>query len=223
MTASQPRYVILLGPPGAGKGTQADLLEEKLGLPHVASGDLFREHLKNNTELGRQARAYMERGDLVPDDVTIAMVLERLSRPDCRVGAVLDGFPRTVEQAEALDMALAADGKGVSEVIDLQVSEQVLMERLTGRWICRQCQANYHLVFNPPKTPGRCDVCEGELYQRTDDKPETVARRLQVYFEQTYPLVDYYRQRDLLLKVDGEGTVEEVHRRILGVLNVAAE
>jgi len=136
---------------------------------------------------------------------------------------VLDGFPRTIEQARALDAALAADGKGVSEVIDLQVSEQVLMERLTGRWICRQCQTNYHLVFNPPKTPGRCDVCGGELYQRADDRPETVARRLQVYREQTYPLVDYYRQRGVLLKVDGEGTVEEVHRRILDVLDVAAE
>ncbi len=223
MTSSQPRYVILLGPPGAGKGTQADLLEQKLGLPHVASGDLFREHLEKDTELGRQARAYMERGDLVPDDVTIAMVLERLARPDCRNGAVLDGFPRTVEQAEALDAALAADGKGVSQVIDLQVSEQVLMMRLTERWICRQCQTNYHLVFDPPTTPGRCDACGGELYQRTDDQPETVARRLQVYWEQTYPLVDYYRKRGVLVKVDGEATIEEVHRCILAVLTVVAE
>lgn len=223
MDSTQPTYLILFGPPGAGKGTQAKLLEKKLGLPHVASGDLFREHLKNDTDLGQKARGYMERGELVPDDVTIAMVLERLSQPDCRDGAVLDGFPRTIEQAKALDSALEAEGKSVRRVLDLQVSRGALMERLTGRWICRDCQANYHTLFNPPRVPGRCDVCGGELYQRTDDQPETVARRLEVYFAQTRPLVDYYRERGVLVEVDGEGDIDVVHRRILDILSVAAE
>lgn len=228
MNSTQPTYLILLGPPGAGKGTQAGLLEKKLGLPHVASGDLFREHLKNDTALGREARGYMDRGELVPDGVTIAMVLERLSRPDCWEGAVLDGFPRTIEQAKALDSALEVEGNSVRRVVDLKVSRDALMERLTGRWICRDCQANYHTLFSPPKVAGRCDVCGGvpggggELYQRTDDQPETVARRLEVYFAQTRLLVEYYQQRGVLVEVDGEGDIDEVHRRILCVLGVVA-
>jgi adenylate kinase len=218
MAIAQPRYLIFLGAPGAGKGTQADLLEKRLGLPHVASGDLFRENLKNRTPLGLKAQGYMERGELVPDDVTIAMVMERLARPDCANGAVLDGFPRTVAQAEALDHRLADEDKHIEAVINLAVAPETLMARLTGRWICRNCQATYHLLHNPPKVAGRCDVCGGELYQRTDDQPETVARRLEVYFAQTAPLIDYYGERELLHEVNGAQDIEAVQRDILDVL-----
>lgn len=218
--STQPKYILLLGAPGAGKGTQAALLQERLGLPHVASGDLFRDNLKRETELGLKAKSYMERGELVPDDVTIAMVLERLSRPDTAKGALLDGFPRTIQQAEALDAALAAQGRKIEKVINFNVSEDALMARLTGRWICRNCQATYHTLYNPPKQPGLCDVCGGELYQRPDDTPETVANRLRVYFNQTRPLIDYYQKRGQLVDINGEQEIEQVQQDIVQALSM---
>jgi len=214
--------VVLLGPPGAGKGTQAEGLAERLGLVHVASGDLFREAVAAATPLGRQVQAYMERGELVPDGLTVRMVLERMAQPDCRAGVILDGFPRTVAQAEALDQALAAQGQQVDAVLLLTVPDEVVLERLTGRRICRNCQAPYHVSFNPPAVEGRCDRCGGPLYQRDDDREETVRRRLQVYHEQTAPLVSYYRERGLLREVDGRGDVEAVAERLVQALEAGA-
>jgi len=208
-------YLILLGPPGAGKGTQAERLERELHLPHVASGDLFRENLKNETELGLLAKEYMDRGDLVPDDVTIAMVRGRLQRPDCAQGAILDGFPRTQTQAEALDRMLADMGRRLDGVLYIAVPDDELVRRLSGRWICRQCQMPYHTIFSPPAKEGICDACGGELYQRDDDRPETVRARLKVYHQQTAPLIDYYRQAGLLVEVDGSGDIETVSTALL--------
>jgi adenylate kinase len=206
----EPRFIVLLGPPASGKGTQAARLREALGLPHVASGDLFRENLKNETELGLKAKVYMDRGELVPDDVTIAMVMERLNRPDCAGGALFDGFPRTIAQAEALDQALAERGHRISVVPYIAVPDEVLVERVSGRRLCRVCGEAYHVKFNPPKRPGVCDNDGGELYQRGDDKPETVRKRLQVYWEQTSPLIEYYRDRGMLVEVDGDQPIDAV-------------
>ncbi len=213
--------VILLGPPGAGKGTQAARLAERLGLAHVASGDLFREAVAAQTPLGQKAQGYMERGELVPDEIVVAMVLERLTRPDCRRGAILDGFPRTVAQAEALERDLSAQGKKADAVLLVNVPDEVVLERLTGRRICRNCQAPYHLTFHPPAQEGVCDRCGGALYQRDDDREETVRHRLRVYWEQTAPLISYYRQKRLLREVDGVGEVEEVGERLLRALEEA--
>ena len=206
----EPTYVILMGPPASGKGTQADRLHELLELPHVASGDLFRYNLKNETELGRKAKGYMDRGELVPDDITIAMVLDRLSQPDAQKGALLDGFPRTVVQAEALDDALAGEGYGIDLVLNIQVSEEELIARVTGRRLCRQCGASYHVKFNPPREAGVCDKCGGELYQRDDDTEEVARKRLDVYDAQTKPLIDFYQQEGLLINIDGEQSIDEV-------------
>jgi len=208
-------YLVLLGPPGAGKGTQAERLEKELRLPHVASGDLFRENLRHETELGRLAKTYMDRGDLVPDDVTIAMVRERLQRPDCEQGVILDGFPRTQAQAEGLDDMLADMGRALDGVLYIAVPDEELVRRLSGRWICRQCQTPYHTLFSPPAQEGVCDACGGELYQRDDDRPETVRARLEVYHQQTAPLIDYYRQAGLLVEVDGSGDIESVGAALL--------
>jgi len=207
---TQPKYIVLLGPPASGKGTQAAQLREALNLPHVASGDLFRENLKNETELGLKAKAYMDRGELVPDDVTIAMVMDRLSQPDCANGALLDGFPRTIAQAEALDQALAAEGHRISIVPNIVVPDDVLVERVAGRRICRVCGEAYHVKFNPPKQPGLCDNDGGELYQRDDDKPETVRQRLKVYWDQTSPLIDYYRKQGVLVEINGDQAIDAV-------------
>ena len=206
----EPKYIVLIGPPGAGKGTQAARLREALNLPHIASGDLFRENLKNETELGLKAKAYMDRGELVPDDVTIAMVVERLGRPDCANGALLDGFPRTIAQAEALDRALVGRRRKISVAPCVSVPDEVLVERLSGRWLCRVCGESYHTLFNSPRRPGVCDKDGGELYQRDDDKPETVRNRLKVYWEQTSPLIDYYRSRGVLVEVNGNQPIEAV-------------
>jgi adenylate kinase len=208
--AAEPKYIVLLGPPASGKGTQATRLRETLDLPHVASGDLFRENLKNETELGLKAKVYMDRGELVPDDVTIAMVMDRLSRSDCTSGALLDGFPRTIAQAEALDEALAAHGHKISLVPSIVVPDAVLVERVSGRRLCRVCGEAYHVRFNPPKQPGLCDKDGGELYQRDDDNPETVRQRLQVYWQQTSPLIDYYRNQGVLVEVNGDQSIDAV-------------
>jgi adenylate kinase len=208
--SEEPRYVVLLGPPASGKGTQATRLREELDIPHVASGDLFRENLKNETELGLRAKAYMDRGELVPDDVTIAMVMDRLSRPDCANGALFDGFPRTIAQAEALDEALAEHGHWISAVPYIAVPDDVLVERVSGRRLCRTCGESYHVRFNPPQIPGVCDKDGGALYQRDDDRPETVRKRLKVYWEQTSPLIDYYRDQGVLVEIDGDQSIDAV-------------
>ena len=219
MGASHNRiYLVLLGAPGAGKGTQAAFLSEDLNLAHVASGDLFREALAKETELGLLAKSFMDRGELVPDDVTIAMVMERLAKPDCTGGAVLDGFPRTIDQAVALESALSENGCGIDLVPYIKVSEEVLLARLAGRWTCRKCGAIYHQLFSPPKVTGVCDECGGELFQRSDDTPETQQRRIRVYFEQTSPLIEFFQQRNILVEIDGEQSVEEVRSALLGTV-----
>ena len=208
-------FIVLLGPPGAGKGTQAQRLSKQLGLPHISSGDIFRENLKQQTELGKLAQGYMNRGELVPDDVTIAMIEDRLARSDCANGALLDGFPRTPAQAKALGEILARLGGEVTCVPYISVEKQVLIDRLSGRWTCPECGHVYHEKFNPPQTSGQCDADGARLYQREDDKPETVRNRIEVYFQQTAPLIDHYRQEGLLVEVDGTLEIEKVTERIL--------
>lgn len=211
MNTPSPTYLVLLGAPASGKGTQAALLKEHLQLPHIASGDLFREHLNRKTELGRKARSFIDQGKLVPDDITIAMVMQRLEKPDTRRGAILDGFPRTIAQAQALDQALGSNGHRVSIVPFINVPDDVIIERVSGRLLCRRCGESYHLLFNPPKIPGVCDKCGGELYQRDDDKPETVRTRLAVFRDQTNPLIEYYRSQSVLVEVDGDQPIDDVH------------
>jgi len=187
------------------------MLSQLLDIPHVSSGDLFRDNLRRETPLGLQAKRYVEKGELVPDDVTVAMVQDRLNQPGCdSKGVILDGFPRTVEQARALEEVLQQDGKKMDVVVYIQVPEDVLVQRLVGRWICRSCQGVYHTLHNPPRTAAECDACGGELYQRSDDRPETIKNRLKVYFEQTLPLVDFYKERQLLREVDGQQDIETV-------------
>jgi adenylate kinase len=212
-------YIVLLGPPGAGKGTQAQFVSEKLNLPHISSGDIFRENLKKQTELGQKAKEFMNRGELVPDDITISMIRERLSRPDCGQGALLDGFPRTPGQAEALSSILEDFSGQVDAVPYIEVSEEELIERLSGRWTCRAQGHVFNEKYDPPEKPGVCDYDGSELYQREDDKPATVKRRIRVYFEQTQPLIDYYRKRDLLIKVNGEQSIEAVSADLLSALD----
>lgn len=214
-----PTFIVLLGPPGVGKGTQAKLLAEHLHLAHISSGDLFRENLKGQTELGKLAQTYMGKGNLVPDDVTIAMIRERLARPDCAAGAILDGFPRTTTQADALEKMLAEFGGKVSKVPYITASEKILVERLSGRWTCRANGHVYHDKNNPPKQANVCDIDGSELYQRDDDKSETVVRRIQVYLEQTAPLIVYYRQRGNLVEIDGTQNIEKVTKAFLSALN----
>lgn len=213
--------LVLLGPPGAGKGTQAALLSQRLGIPHVASGDLFREAMKKGTGWAKKAQAYIERGVLVPDEVTNAMIEKRLKEPDCAKGVILDGFPRTTEQARALEGILVERGKEIDRVLFIRVSEETLIERLSGRRTCRRCQANYHILFNPSQKEGVCDKCGGDLCQRSDDKEETVRRRFRVYTEETAPLIDYYRRQGLLTEIDGEQDIEGVQRNILSALTLS--
>ncbi len=210
-------FIVLLGVPGAGKGTQAKMLQEKLGIPQISTGDIFRYNLKNQTELGLLAKRYMDAGELVPDEVTIRMVEDRLAQEDCARGAILDGFPRNLEQAQALDEMTAPDG-GVSLVPLIEISDEEAMRRITGRRVCRQCGAVYHIEFNPPKHDMVCDRCGGELYQRDDDKPETVRNRLYVYYKQTSPLIGYYFCKGLLVRVDGSRPIEEVHQTLMHIL-----
>lgn len=211
-------YIVMLGPPGAGKGTQAQVVAEKMALPHISSGDIFRENLKNETELGERAKGYINRGELVPDDLTIAMIRERLSRPDCASGALLDGFPRTVAQAEALDAMLVDFDGQVDAVPYIKVPEKELIERLTGRWTCRAHGHVFHVKFNPPQQVGICDHDGSELYQREDDKVETVTRRIRVYHEQTQPLIDYYQHKNILLEIDGAQPIEAVTVSLMAAL-----
>ncbi|HBX70006.1 MAG TPA: adenylate kinase [Chloroflexi bacterium] len=212
------RFIVLLGPPGAGKGTQAKLVSGKLNMPHISSGDIFRENQKNKTELGNLAEGYISRGELVPDDVTIAMIKERLSRPDCVQGALLDGFPRTDAQAEALDEMLNDLDGQVIAVPYIKVAEEILIERLTGRWTCPTCSRVYHEKFNPPQNAGICDYDTTELYQRNDDKAETVTRRIRVYLEQTQPLIDYYQNKGILLEIDGAQGIDMVSADLMSAL-----
>lgn len=211
-------FIILLGPPGVGKGTQAKLLSESMGLAHISSGDLFRENLKNQTELGKLAQTYMSKGELVPDDVTIAMIRDRLQRADCEKGAILDGFPRTPAQAGALETMLAEFRGIVDAVPFITGSDDVIVDRLSKRWTCRANGHVYNEKSNPPREFGRCDVDGSELYQREDDKAETVMRRIQVYLEQTSPLIAHYRERGKLIEVDGMQAIDEVNRSIMRAL-----
>jgi adenylate kinase len=213
-----PTFIVLLGPPGAGKGTQAEILAEKTKLAHVSSGDLFRENLKNQTELGKLAKSFMDKGELVPDDVTIKMIKDRLTRPDCAAGAILDGFPRTPAQADALEKMLTEFHGQVDLVPYITGSEEVLVERTSGRWTCRAQGHIYHQTFNPPKQKGICDVDGSELYQRDDDKADTVRHRIRVYMDQTMPLIEYYRKSGKMVEIDGMQPVEKVTEILLASL-----
>jgi adenylate kinase len=213
--------IVLLGPPGAGKGTQATSISEKWGLAHISSGDIFRENLKNETDLGKLAKTFMDKGELVPDDVTISMIQERLARPDCAKGALLDGFPRTPAQADALKVMLAKSNSKVKCVPYISVPADVLIDRLSGRYTCKAGGHVYHIKFNPPKVAGKCDVDGSELYQRVDDQPETVANRIKVYLDQTSPLIEYYSKEGLLAEVDGTQSIETVTKAIFAAIEKA--
>lgn len=211
-------FVVLLGPPGAGKGTQAKVAAEKLQIPHISTGDLFRDNLKNQTELGKTAQSYMNSGKLVPDEVTIAMVADRISRTDCEKGALLDGFPRTIAQAEAFDKMLGIQfGTSICCVPLIDLANEVLVSRLSGRWMCPQGHV-FHEANNPPIVEGVCDVCGSTLYQREDDKTETILRRIEVYENQTSPLIDYYEKKGVLHRVAGDRTIDAVSADILSVI-----
>lgn len=211
--------LVFLGAPGAGKGTQAAIVAARLGLAHIASGDLFRHALEQGSELGLKVRSYLAKGELVPDEITISMVRERLSASDCQQGVILDGFPRNLEQAWALDKALKERGNSIDEAVYIKVGEEELIKRLSGRRVCRNCQTPYHLTGSPPQAAGVCDKCGGELYQRPDDTPATVRNRLKVYFEQTMPLIDYYSRAGKMLEVTGEGSPAEVSQRIISAID----
>ncbi|EAC7026071.1 adenylate kinase [Listeria monocytogenes] len=202
--------LVLMGLPGAGKGTQAEQIVEKYNIPHISTGDMFRAAMKNNTELGRKAKSFMDNGDLVPDEVTNGIVRERLSEDDAKDGFLLDGFPRTVEQAQELENILSDLGTELDAVINIDVEKDVLMKRLTGRWICRTCGKTYHEIYNPPKVAGKCDLDGGELYQRDDDKKETVEKRLNVNMKQTKPLLDFYSEKGKLHNINGEQEIKDV-------------
>jgi adenylate kinase len=210
--------VLLMGPPGAGKGTQADLIKDRYPIPHISTGDMFREAVSTGTELGKEAKKYMDSGKLVPDEVTIGIVQERLAQDDCKEGFLLDGFPRTVKQAEALDQVLAKLGKKVEAAINITVPEDILYERMSGRISCKDCKTVYHLKFNPPAKAGICDKCGGELIQRSDDQGDTVKRRLEVYAEQTNPLIEYYEKQGVLYDIDGNRDSQAVFADIAKVM-----
>ena len=210
--------IVLMGPPGAGKGTQAEFIKATYPIPHISTGDIFREAVANGTELGKQAKTYMDSGQLVPDEVTIGIVEERLTREDCQKGFLLDGFPRTTVQAEALDRALNATGKKIEVAMNISAPNNILIERLSGRVSCKDCKKVYNLQYKAPKQEGICDICGGEIIQRDDDKGETVARRLEVYLEQTNPLLDYYREKGLLFELEGNRDSKVVFADIQKIL-----
>lgn len=210
--------VLFMGPPGAGKGTQAEHIVNEFGIPHISTGDAFRLAMKEGTEMGLKAKEYVDQGKLVPDEITNGIVRERLQQDDCANGFLLDGYPRTIPQAEALDSMLAQMGKKLDHVIDLSVDRSLLLARLTGRRICKSCGATYHVMFNPPKQEGVCDKCSGELYQRSDDTEEKVGTRLDEYTNKTAPLLDYYEKQGLLRKVNGEASIEQVTDAVNAIL-----
>jgi len=216
-------YIVMLGAPGAGKGTQADILCQELNLPHIASGDLLRQALEKKTELGLLAKSYMEEGKLGPDEIVIKMILERINLSDCVSGCLFDGFPRTLKQAEALDRALTERGKSIDKAIYIRVPQEEIVRRLSGRWICRSCQTPYHFISAPPKMQGKCDKCGGELYQRPDDKEETVRKRLKIFFAQTVPILDYYKEQDKLIEINGTLGIQDVAKRINSALKTESE
>ncbi|RJX19173.1 MAG: adenylate kinase [Ammonifex sp.] len=210
--------LLIMGPPGAGKGTQSEVLVNELKIPHISTGDMLREAVKQGTEMGKKAKEYMDKGQLVPDSVIIGVVKERLALPDCKVGFLLDGFPRTVPQAEALDQTLLDLGIKLNAVININVPRERIVARLTGRRVCRSCGATYHVLFNKPKDEGKCDKCGGELYQRSDDTEQTVNNRLDVYEAQTQPLIDYYNRQGLVLNINGDQEISGVLSDIMGAL-----
>ena len=210
--------IIMLGAPGAGKGTQAKKIAAKYGIPHISTGDIFRANIKNGTELGMKAKSYMDAGGLVPDEITIGMLLDRISQEDCKTGYVLDGFPRTIPQAESLTKALADRGEAIDYAVNVDVPDENIISRMGGRRACLNCGATYHIVYNAPKTEGICDSCGQELVLRDDDKPETVKKRLDVYHQQTQPLIDYYQKAGVLAEVDGTKDMEEVFQAIVEIL-----
>ncbi len=212
--------VILLGPPGAGKGTQAQFIKENYQIPHISTGDIFRANLKNGTELGLKAKEYMDRGDLVPDSLTVEIVLDKLNSEECKKGFLLDGFPRNVYQAEALDKFLTENKLKLNAVINIEVEKSALIERAVGRRICKKCGMTYHVSFNPPKKALVCDDCSSELYQRADDNAETVANRIDVYQSQTVPLVDYYKNQNIVVDINGLQTIDSVTKAIVKALEV---
>ena len=210
--------IIMLGAPGAGKGTQAKRIAEKYSIPHISTGDIFRANIKNNTELGQKAKTYMDKGELVPDELVVDLIMDRFKQPDCANGYVLDGFPRTIPQAEALDKALSANNESVDYAINVEVPDENIINRMGGRRACVGCGATYHIQFNPTKVEGVCDACGEKLILRDDDKPETVKNRLSVYHEQTQPLIDYYQKKNLLREVDGTVAMDEVFNAIVSIL-----
>jgi adenylate kinase len=214
-------YIIMLGAPGAGKGTQADILSQEMNLPHIASGDLFRQALEKRTGVGLLAKSHMDKGGLVPDEITIKMILERIDQPDCASGCLFDGFPRTLQQAKALDKALRGQGRTIDKATYIEVPDEELVKRLSGRWLCRACQTPYHITNSPPETPGKCDRCGGELYQRSDDREETVKERLSVFLAQTVPILDYYEKQGKLIRVNGNLEMQGVARQIISAVTAS--
>lgn len=210
--------IIMLGAPGAGKGTHAKKLTEKFGIPAISTGDIFRENIKNGTELGKKAKEYMDAGNLVPDELVCDLVVDRLKQDDCKNGYILDGFPRTIPQAEALTAALAKNDDAIDYALEIFLEDQAIIDRMSGRRVCKSCGATYHVVNIPPKTEGVCDECDGELIVRDDDAPETVKKRLDVYHEQTAPLIDYYKKQGILKVIDGSKGLDTCFEEICGIL-----
>lgn len=215
--------LVLLGPPGVGKGTQASNIVKKYNIPHISTGDIFRTNIKEGTELGKTAKEYMDKGLLVPDEIVVSIVKDRLSKEDCQNGFLLDGFPRTVEQAEALDNELSKMGIKLDKVVNIDADEDILIDRVTGRRICKKCGATYHIKNMPPKVEGICDIDGETLYQRDDDKVETVKTRIQVYLKQTQPLINYYKNKGLILDIDGTKPIDEIFQTIVNSLPTAQE
>ncbi|MDU5188178.1 MAG: adenylate kinase [Staphylococcus epidermidis] len=211
--------IILMGLPGAGKGTQASEIVKKFPIPHISTGDMFRKAIKDETDLGKEAKSYMDRGELVPDEVTVGIVKERISEDDAKKGFLLDGFPRTIDQAESLSQIMSELDREIDAVINIEVPDEELMNRLTGRRICEKCGTTYHLVFNPPKVDGICDIDGGKLYQREDDNPETVSNRLSVNVKQSKPILEYYNNKGVLKNIDGSKDIDEVTNDVIDILD----